>query len=324
MDPTLKDQTFNSFFIDRVRDIDRRDLSHDLIKLADPQLKRELIDAVKYQKFINSPNYGKEVIIISSPLVDVDIDPNLYELTNSSFYGMWHIPYVIKDQVIKRQFNCLINRTDAFRQSWLYALHRRGMIDDGYVSFNMSLARIPYLKGLTQVEAFDYHYQEHFEVFSEEHQVLRKQIPFKNFIETGNIADQIMQSRVTICLETYVDDNHVISFSEKIFRSLQLPRPWLLFSVQGAVQYLRGMGFDVLDDVVDHSYDTMENLVDRQVEILAVCKKMYGLNTENIFPRLANAAKHNQLILSKWYESWGEDLIITIANAKKKLDTLNT
>lgn len=323
MDPTLRDSVFDRFYIDRIKDYDRRDLSYALIKLADPRLVRELIDAFKYQKFLNSPDYGKQVAVISSPLRDVDIDSNLIELTNNSFYGMWYTPYPLKDVPIKRQFNCVINRTDAFRQSWLYALHRRNMIDDGYVSFNMSLDRIPYLKNLTQLEAFDHHYREHFQVFAQEHAVLRKQIPFKNFIETGNIADQMMQSGVTICLETYVDDNHVISFSEKIFRSLQLPRPWLLFSVQGAVQYLRDLGFDVLDDIVDHSYDNMENLVDRQVEILTVSKKMYGLNTAEIFPRLATAARHNQHILSKWYESWGEDLIITIANAKKKLDKLD-
>lgn len=328
MDSTLKhifyDLSFNSFFIDREKDFDRRDLSHALIKLADPRLQRELIDVFRYQRFLNSPDYGKQVVIISSPLVGVDIDPNLVELTNNSFYGMWYMPFPINDVPVKRQFNCFINRTDAFRQGWFYALQRRNMIDDGYVSCNMNLNRIPYLQGLTDVEAFDHHYREHFTVFEAEHAVLRKQVPFKNFIETNNIADQIMQSRVGICLETYFDDDHVISFSEKIFRCLQLPRPWLLFSVQGAVQYLRDMGFDVLDDVVDHRYDTIENPIDRQVEILAVCKKMYDLNTENIFPRLATAAKHNQLILSKWYESWGEDLIITIANAKKKLDKLNT
>jgi len=317
-----RDPAFDSFYVDRSKDYQKRDFAYNLIKLIDPDLKSTLIDALDYKAFKESPDYGKQVAIISAPMSNTGIPDDLIEYTSVSMYGMWYAPYKIENKPVIRQYNCFNNRMDALRQSWMYALHRRNMIDEGFVSFNVDTERVSYLHGMTTLEAFDYHYKTHFQIFEKEHQELRTQVPFKNFIETGNLADTILRSGVSICLETYSTDNNVISLSEKIFRNLQIPRPWLLFCSAGSIQHLRDIGMDVLDDIVDHSYDNMSSPIDRQVAILNTCQDMYDLNIDAIFPRLAEAAKHNQNILSNWLQTWEEDLIITIANAKKKVDKI--
>jgi hypothetical protein len=150
-----------------------------------------------------------------------------------------------------------------------------------------------------------------------EHQVSKTMVPYKNF--DGDLQTTIMQTEFSIVLETYFDRNEVITFSEKIFRCLKLPRPWLLYAMKNSVAYLRSIGFDVLDDLVDHSYDNEDFHITRQRMILDqsqdLCKKT--LTTEQI-ARCKQAAAHNQLLLDTLETSFHSDVINACKNAMQK------
>jgi hypothetical protein len=57
----------------------------------------------------------------------------------------------------------------------------------------------------------------------------------------------------------------------KAYAACQLP---IWFAVKGFVQYQRELGFDVFDDIIDHSYDNVENPLDRIPLIVKELKKL--------------------------------------------------
>ena len=194
-----------------------------------------------------------------------------------------------------RLYNCFVNRTDPFRQSWLYQLQRRGWIDLGYVSYNlyMNTRKLKNFPWRTQQELYQGMFEQGNQDFAAEHAALADRVPIYNL--PGTLEQAIIDSKVTIVLETYIDRPDSISLSEKIFRSLQLPRPWLMFASHGAVAHLRRCGFDVLDDVVDHSYDLEPNNAQRQSLILDQVAKWQHIDYNNsLTQRLLAAQKHNK------------------------------
>jgi len=126
--------------------------------------------------------------------------------------------------------------------------------------------------------------------------------PFNNL--TQSLEQCCVDSRIQIVLETYVSDSH-ITFSEKIFRALQLPRPWVLHCSPRSVEYLRQFGFDVLDDYVDHAYDAVLDHHDRLqqlfVRVLEFVNRTYSSQD---LARFDQAAEHNRKLLAKMALSW--------------------
>ena len=132
---------------------------------------------------------------------------------------------------------------------------------------------------------------------------MRDRVPFQNF--DGDLDQIIVDSKISLVIETYFDRNEVITFSEKIFRALQLPRPFLLYSALGAVDFLKSQGFDVYDDVVDHSYDNKPDDIQRQIKILNQLEKSFDLvYTNETLIEYECRAEHNRQLLKKFKQAW--------------------
>lgn len=120
----------------------------------------------------------------------------------------------------------------------------------------------------------------------------------------GTLEQCIIDTNVSLVLETYIR-NDTIVFSEKIFRALQMPRPWLLYCSQRSIELLKQYGFDVLDDYVDISYDTIEidwNRLDALIDQLETfINKQY---THSDYERFKQAAEHNQNLLEQYEKGW--------------------
>jgi hypothetical protein len=125
---------------------------------------------------------------------------------------------------------------------------------------------------------------------------------YKNFKDTGDLTNIVLASKFSIVLETFFHDNRIITYSEKIFRCLQLPRPWVLYSSQYGINRLRQLGFDVLDDQVDHSYDHVADTIQRQVAILDQCQLL--VNQPLNLARCQQAADHNKSLLKSLKDNW--------------------
>lgn len=252
---------------------------------------------------------NKNLLLTNNIVVDADQYQHNIHTVDPSYYGCMYYAYNVDAATpVEKNFNCFSNRFDIFRQSWFYHLVRRDWLNLGYVSFNCeaTLGRVPnsgYL-GLNEGELFEKAFQEHNQIFHQEHVKIKDQIPYRNFLETGDLTNLVLGSKFSIILETWFHDNHIITFSEKTMRCLQLPRPWVLFSVQYGIQQLRQWGFDVLDDVVDHSYDNISGVIERQVAILELSEQLLELDIKKIASRCHDASKHNQALLKTWESNW--------------------
>jgi hypothetical protein len=229
----------------------------------------------------------------------------------AGFYFDNFLPEV-DDQVITKGFNCFMSRMDFMRQSWLYQLIRRGLLDQGLVSFNMHIDRIPALAGMTQSQAFEKQFQDGMTIFTPEHEIARTIVPYRNFDVELDLNKVILQSKFSIVIETYFDNNDIITYTEKIFRAMCLPRPWVLYCARHGVKYLREQGYDTLDDLVDHAqYDDLESCIDRQVAILNMAKELCNFDIEQHRTRLVRASNHNLAQIEKLNKNFSN----TIYNA---------
>jgi len=248
------------------------------------------------------------------------LDSDLYELLPNSLYGIFAGQPQVIECVPNFKFNCFITRMDPTRQGWLYQLERRKLFDLGLISFNMDISRHTlqnkYPPGTTPHYIFESQFQQFLQIFQKEHAVLKSKVPYRNFSDSLPLSQIIMQTEFSIVLETYFDNNNIIVFSEKIFRCLKLPRPWVLFAMKNAVAYLRDMGFDVLDDLVDHSYDSIDYHIDRQIAILdqieIMCTKTLS---EAQIQRCQQAADHNQQLLFELKSRFHDDVKQTCERA---------
>ena len=154
------------------------------------------------------------------------------------------------------------------------------------------------------------------EIFKHEHELMKSRVPFQNFV--GDL-DQIMcDSNISLTIETYFDRPDVIAFSEKIFRALQLPRPFLLYCAPNSIKVLREQGFDVYDDIVNHSYDKETDSISRQIKILDELEKSkYIVYNAQVLKDFEQRATHNRSLLKQLKREWPEKLKKVTAEIKK-------
>jgi len=203
----------------------------------------------------------------------------------------------------KYNFNCLMNRISGERLMILYKMYERGLLKDNIVSFNCFLPGNERKSlALRKIDFNDMHIDQDWPHWNELQEELRPRMPL--LLPTDMDPDSAaLHSKVTVVVETYSHDN-VISYSEKIFRALQTPRPWVLFASPNAVAVLRDYGFDVLDDVVDHSeYDSTLKQERRADKILNLIPKI-----KYDFERCNRSAKHNRQLLQSLYNQWPSKL----------------
>jgi hypothetical protein len=174
-----------------------------------------------------------------------------------------------------------MNRVSEDRGQMFQELKRRALLSKGLVSFNNLR---PGYSTCTDQDLLDYG------------------DPYNNL--TNSLEQSIIDSNISVVLETYISDDH-ITFSEKIFRALLLPRPWLLYCSPQSVDYLRLYGFDVLDDYVDHLYD--KEIVDssRLLSIIDQLEQFVDRQyNQDDYVRFEQAAEHNKNLLLKFAQTW--------------------
>jgi hypothetical protein len=108
--------------------------------------------------------------------------------------------------------------------------------------------------------------------------------PNDNVTNFENVLSEYYKNTfVEIISETsYTEKAYLLT--EKTLNSIYGCNFPILLCGQGSVKFLRDMGLDVFDDIVDHSYDSIENPVDR----------LYRAITDNI-ELLINSNKTKQL-----------------------------
>ena len=231
------------------------------------------------------------------------------------FYGAYCYEPEYQAQPPSRLFNCFINRICPNRQAWFYQFIRHDLLDKGNVSFLVGTSRAPFDVYKDPVSANDAVFETCNHIFQEEHDRIREKVPFCNF--TVDLDQAIVDTKISLVLETYFD-NPNISFSEKTFRALQLPRPLVMFNYPGAISVLRDYGFDVWDDIVDHGYDSISDDRRREQMILGEIMRFGPIEFSNSqLENFETKAMSNRLLLQTLKEKWPERLKSVIETIKQ-------
>ena len=211
-------------------------------------------------------------------------------------WHIWRFNPVYRD-CTSQGYNCFMNRVRGDRNEVFYELIRRNLLHKGAVSYNITKEELN--NQYQSAEMFSY---------EDEHTVAQDLVPYNTVDELGSLEQIIMQTNVSLVLETYINDDHVV-FSEKIFRALQLPRPWLLFCSRHSVELLKSYGFDVLDDYVDHDYDHEFNNANRMNMLLTQLETFVDREyTRRDYERFEIAAETNKQILDRFAKNWNAKL----------------
>jgi hypothetical protein len=182
------------------------------------------------------------------------------------FWGQWRFDPVYVDRKPIDGYNCFMNRERGDRTRMFNNLASRNILKQGLVSYN----------------AYGHN----------------------NLYKGGTLEQYTIDSKISVVMETYISDIQVV-FSEKIFRALQLPRPWLLYCSPYSIELLKTHGFDVLEDYVDIAYDTITNHWKRMDAILDQLRTFINRQyTRRDYERFEQAATHNQQLLAQFAMDW--------------------
>lgn len=228
-----------------------------------------------------------------------------------SIHGIYFIPDPVPLQPIDRDFNLFINRADVHRLWWFYKIIELDLLDRGYVSYIGSTKRSsrPELTAAQFVDAL--HQQYFFPHNATAYEFARQRVPYQNFEDRGDLRGQMTRSKVSIVIETYIDRPDLASFSEKIFRAIQTPRPWVLSAATGTVDRLRKLGFDVFDQYIDHDYDSLCTSLDMTARNDLILQQVMRIKdmtvTDAVLQDWHQRYRNNMEILANWHARWKQD-----------------
>lgn len=93
--------------------------------------------------------------------------------------------------------------------------------------------------------------------------------PFVNDIDWGHSLTSSFQ----IVVESYPDSPGFVT--EKSIKPFRMLQPFVTYGSVGTVEYLKSLGYDVFEDIVDHSYD---NIQDNHLRLKTLIKEIERLS----------------------------------------------
>jgi hypothetical protein len=78
---------------------------------------------------------------------------------------------------------------------------------------------------------------------------------------------------IEVVLETLFDDSR-LHLTEKSLRPIACKQPFILAATHGSLEYLRSYGFKTFDNIIDESYDLIQNPAQRLSAIISTMKKI--------------------------------------------------
>lgn len=238
-----------------------------------------------------------------------------------SYFGIFHyVPDLMEFEPTKR-FNLSVNRLDQTRvlillelirqtgtvESWLQTDHANfNCFDPDGANQSVEDVRTNFLKYWhnTRIRNSDYD------------QSVSELLAYLPILNHESSIEQIhLSAYINLVVESYHNDT-VIALSEKTFRALVTPAPWTLFGSFGTVARLQTLGFDVLDDLLDHSYNRLSTKTARygttkiQSYISSSIENYQNLlkkDLQTVKLRCKQAAVHNQQLLAHMRLCWPKD-----------------
>ena len=174
------------------------------------------------------------------------------------------------------EFSCLNGRLRSHRILLLLELIKRGIIDLTHQHQNNQISFLFYSNESTDYEMY-VEMVNNLGLSSEDVKLLlnvKNSLPIKIRSEDGTPPGTFLQNesfRTILNLVTEnvagidceITDINTITFTEKAWIPFRIHQMPIYISVPGYVEQLRKLGFDLFDDVIDHSYDKEPDVVKR-------------------------------------------------------------
>lgn len=220
--------------------------------------------------------------------VSVNHYPEFEKFDHYYYFPEYHAYYYpmyqnsrLDNNVIKKKFLSLNKREDPSRQLLYMKLYHDNLLADSYFSY---LGENNNYQHLFLSESWDDNLQLLKKIIPE---IQTWKIPVDRYVKLKNdqylahylginyghglydptwMADEVLYqtSFCSIICETG-PTAHKPNFSEKTFRAIMQGHPMILIGAKNSVEALRNLGFDMYDDIFDHSYDTVTCPYTRQM-----------------------------------------------------------
>lgn len=277
--------------------------------------------------------FDRDTIVITDNRVNCPTDYRVIQLPES-FFGIYsHAPEQTDWEPVRR-FNFAVNRLDPKRMLMFLELHSlhteySPKPDEDYVNFNCWSweGDNTTTQGLQDsfAKQFSFLDKQRQERYQDTFDVMLSKMPYRN--HDLSVEQSHLGAWVTLVMETYSSDT-TIALSEKIFRALCMPVPWASYSGKYAVAYLRSLGFDVLEDLVDHRYDNIleshtasygDKMIEYIFEANRAATAMQSKPFAEVKQRCEQAAEHNQNLLAKMQHQWPADFAAWLPNVIEQI-----
>lgn len=262
--------------------------------------------------------FPADTVVITDNLINVPTQYRVCRLPDS-FFGIYAHRPKISDWTPQRRFCFAINRLDAKRLLMFLEITLRSQscpnpetID--FTNFNCWAwdGDNQTTDGLREnfIRQFDLLESQAKDIYHDIYRQMVDQVPYRN--HDLDLEQSHTRAWLNIVMETYSSDS-IVAISEKIFRALCLPVPWMVYSGKHTVAWLNKLGFDVGRDLVNHEYDHMiENRTaaygDKMVDfVFEATETVQSLQKNNDLERWQVAAQHNQQILYEMQQRWPKD-----------------
>ena len=205
------------------------------------------------------------------------------------FYGAFYNPQIITNVYTHpKLYTCLLQRTTYPRLKLFAELSRNNLLDKGVVSLlGFQLDNNPPNEVIKNIN------NNADNVFDDI--VEQYQFPFRNFIEDDSCFEMEERSKYIVVSETYNDNANKtwISFTEKTFRSSQIPNISLLLNKKGSIDALTEIGIKT---------HPINSILDCMTSYESQCNFIVGLLKNDIFNNddVTEVARHNQRKLKEW------------------------
>ena len=214
-----------------------------------------------------------------------------------------------------KDFTLQINRLDPDRLHLILEMRRQGaLLDQGHANINCGSDVLGATQTTEQMRDHCWRCWDRIlphirQKYATEIESIVEDMPYDNHRMEFETA--LHSGMLHVCVETYPTTTWSLSLSEKTFRALLAPRPFMLCSGTHTIEYLQSMGFDVMPDLVEHhKYDikTAHNSELKMSVFVNVIKEtIHNLKTRpwaEVRERALAAADHNYHLLSRLRRQW--------------------
>ena len=278
-------------------------------------------------------------VSVYKKMIDVIYKPYLLGFLADHYKDILHTPIEHNDTIIgllsvdeylnseKKKFFLSYNKntTKTFRIQLLLWLMKTGMIDDSYVSilikngnFDRNRLRSDKDELYDLIAWFNQFEQKGFNVLDWDYPNHQNDVfSSLRYTTKSHYADTVFN----IITETTCDNNS-LNLTEKSFKGIANCHPYLVIGDVNTHKHIKDLGFELYEDLIDYSFDSIDNSEIRLNSALKEVKRIYNIGGNGIlewYKKNIDKIEHNKI---KFFEYKFSDMIKeTIKDLKKQFSS---